>query len=246
MRKLAKTIAAKYVNVGTALFVMGAMWLYLWVFPWRQAYVAEPRWGHNYAEALAFFCVGLAYFNRRVISDWLALIATVLILPTSMELLPHMLTAVLGGILAALIIVDVFVERGRKDDLLKPASRKLAFWLRGHLLRFAYLMLAHIAFTYFFVRLPAGTYENELVTKVYDGLLIPLTVVALLEGSVKTLWGVATERVGFFGGMATTIISLLILSSQPETWICLILSIAITALGAAALVIDREPEPGEA
>ena len=27
------------------------MWLYLWVFPWRPAYIAEPHWGHNYAEA---------------------------------------------------------------------------------------------------------------------------------------------------------------------------------------------------
>ena len=246
MGKLAKTIADRYVNVGTALFVMGAMWLYLWVFPWRQAYIAEPHWGHNYAEALAFFCVGLAYFNRRVVSDWLAVIATVLIIPASMELLPHMLTATLGGILAVLMIVDMFVERGRENDLLKPSSRKLAFWLRGHLLRFAYLMLAHIAFTYFLVRLPSGTYETDLVTKVYDGLLIPLTVIALMEGSVKTLWGVATERIGFFGGMATTIVSLLILSSQPETRICLFLAIVVTAVGAASLVIDRQPEPATA
>ena len=63
---------------------MGILWLWLWVFPWYKAYVAEPHWGHNYAEALAFICVGLSYFNRRLLSDWLALLAALGVIPASL------------------------------------------------------------------------------------------------------------------------------------------------------------------
>ena len=97
MNKLARTAVSQLTNVGTPLFFMGAMWLLLWVFPWRQAYLYDPHWGHNYAESLAFLCVALAYLNRRLLSDALALLASVLIIPASLELLPHMATAVAGA-----------------------------------------------------------------------------------------------------------------------------------------------------
>jgi hypothetical protein len=218
---------------------MGALWLYLWVFPWYEAYVYDPRWGHNYAEALAFLAVGLAYFNRRLISDVLAFLAATLIIPASLELLPHPVTAIVGGALAALIILDMIVERGREEDLGQPSNRRLNFWLKGHLLRFAYVMLGHLALTYFLVRLPAGTYETELVTKVYDGMLIPFVLLALLEGSVQALGGIPTAQLGFFWGTLTMIVSLILLANQPETWVVLAITVVVTVLAIVALFITR-------
>ena len=239
MKKWANTIVTKYVNVGSPLVLMGAMWLYLWVFPWYPSYVHEPPWGHNYAEAVAFLAVGLAYFNRRLISDYLALTAALLIIPASLELLPHSVTAIAGGILVALVILDMIVERKREKDLGQPSSRRLTFWLKGHILRFAYVMLGHLALVYFFVRLPGGTYETDLVTKVYDGMSIPFFILALLEGSVKTIGRIPIPRLSFFWGMLTTIISLILLINQPETWICMAITLVATALGIAALVVNR-------
>jgi hypothetical protein len=239
MSKWAKTIVTKYINTGTPLVLMGALWLYLWVFPWRDAYVYDPRWGHNYAEALAFLAVGLAYFNRRLVSDVLALLASLLIIPASLEIVSHPVTALTGMTLVVLIIVDMIVERRRESDLFQPANRRLSFWLQGHILRFAYVMLGHLALVYFLVRLPLGTYEDELVTKVYDGLLIPLTILALLEGAVKSLWGLSTARLGFFLGMATIIVSLIILFNQPETWICLAIAVVVSVLAIVALLANR-------
>jgi hypothetical protein len=238
-----KTIATKYVNTGSALTLMGAMWLYLWVFPWRQYYVLEPHWGHNYAEAAAFLAVGLAYYNRRLISDVLALAATGLIIPASLELLPHMATAIIGGVLLLLIVADTLVERGREMDLGASSNRRLRFWLNSHLLRFAYLMLAHLALIYYLVRLPGGTYETDLVTQVYDAMLIPFMALALIEGPVRTLWRIATEHLAFFWGMLMTVVALIILSGQPETWICLVLTVAATAMAITALVLARRPRP---
>ena len=96
MKRLSATMAEKYVNAGTAMFLMGALWLYLWVFPWFDAYLYDPHWGHNFAQALAFLAVGLAYFNGRLLSDFLALMASLLVIPASMELLPHPVTAIAG------------------------------------------------------------------------------------------------------------------------------------------------------
>jgi hypothetical protein len=244
MKRLSATLAEKYVNAGTAMFLMGALWLYLWVFPWFDAYLYDPHWGHNFAEALALLAVGLVYFAGRFLSDSLALLASLLIIPASMELLPHPVTAIAGGVLCALIVVDIVLERGRESDLAQPGNRRLGFWLKGHLLRFAYLLLGHIALTYYFVRLPSGTYETELVTKVYDAMSIVFLTLALMEGAIKKLWGVPVAHLGFFWGMLTMIVSLILLIAQPETWICLAITLAVTVAGIAALAqmnSAREP-----
>ncbi len=241
MRKWAGIITSRFLNVGTPLVLMGALWLYLWIFPWYQAYLDEPHWGHNYAEALAFLAVGLAYFNRRFLSDLLGLLASVLIIPAAMELLPHPVTAITGGALVALILLDAVVERKRDKDLLQPSNRRLSFWLKGHLLRFAYIMLAHVPFTYFIVRLPAGTYENDLVTIVYDALLIPFVLIALMEGPVRKLGRIPVPELGFFWGMITMVISLILLAAQPETWPVAGFTLGVTALAIVALAMNRQP-----
>ena len=244
MDNLSKTLVKKYVNVGTPLVLMGALWLYLWVFWWYGVYVAEPHWGHNYLEAAAFLIVGLAYYNRRLVSDLIALTAATLIVPVSLELLPHWATAITGGMLIVLAIIDMLVERKRETDVLQPANRRFAFWLKGHVLRFAFIMLAHLALIYFLVRLPAGTYETDLVTKVFDAALIPIAILGLLDGAVKKLGSISVPQLGFFAGMASLIASLAILIGQPETWVCMALVLFVTAAAIVALTRVRRQESG--
>ena len=241
MNSWAKTVATKCVNVGTPLVLMGALWLYLWVFPWYEAYVYDPHWGHNYAEALAFLAVGLAYFNRRLVSDVLAFLAAMLIIPASLELASHPATAITGGVLVALIALDIIVERGRKKDLGQSSNRRLHFWLKRHLPNLSYLMLGHLSLVYFLVRLPVGTYETDLVTKVYDGMLVPFVLLAMLEGPVRALGNIPTARLGFFWGMLTILVSLVLLISQPETWVCLGIAVVVSVLAIVALVLNRGP-----
>ena len=245
MNSLARTVARKYINVGTPLVLMGAMWLYLWVFHWREAYFSDPRWGHNYLEAAAFLIVGLAYFNRRLISDMIALIASVTIVPVSLELLPHNITAIAGGVMIVLTIIDMFVERKRDADLAQPANKRFSFWLKGHLLRFALVMLAHLSLIFFLVRVPADTYEkNELVTWVFDGGMILVAILGLLDGAVKKLGSVSVPLLGFFAGMATIIAScvILLLKGDAELWPPLGITLVATVAGIAALLISRRPE----
>ena len=238
MNNWARSVVSRYLNVGTPLVLMGAQWLYLWMFPWYGSYVSEPHWGHNYAEALAFLAVGLAYFSRRLISDLLALLAALLIIPASLELLPHHVTAITNGIIVALIIVDWVVERKREQDLGQPGNKRLFFWLKKHVPRFSYIMLGHLPLIYFIVRLPAGTYETDLVTKVYDGMVVPFVILALLEDSVSSLGSLSIPKLGFFWGMLTMIVSLILLFHQPETWICMAITVAVTVIGIVALVAE--------
>ena len=42
MKNWATTVVTKYVKFGTSLVLMGALWLYLWVFPWYPYYSRGP------------------------------------------------------------------------------------------------------------------------------------------------------------------------------------------------------------
>jgi hypothetical protein len=155
-------------------------------------------------------------------------------------------TAIIAALLCLLVILDMIVERGRKDDLLQPSNRRLTFWLKRHLMRFSFFMLGHMALIYFFVRLPYGTYEDELVTKVYDGMLIVLMILAMLEGAAKKLWGIPTQYISFFWGMLTTTVALILLFWQPETRFLLVITLAATVAGIVALIQNRLATAAEA
>ena len=103
-------------------------------------------------------------------------------------------------------------------------------------------MLAHLALIYYFVRLPFGTYEDELVTKVYDAMLIVFMVLAMLEGSVKQLWGIPPQILSFFWGMLMMVVSLILLFWQAETRILLVITLAVSVVGIIALIRNRQAE----
>jgi hypothetical protein len=85
------------------------------------------------------------------------------------------------------------------------------------------------------VRLPIGTYETDLVTKVFDGMLIVLVVLILMEDMAGIVNNIFAKRAAFFWGMLTTIVSLVILANQPETYPTLAITIIITVMGIVAL-----------
>jgi hypothetical protein len=236
----------RLLNGGTPLLLMGSQWLYLWAFPWHRAYLSDPHWGHNYAEAIAFVAAGVGYFNRRLASDMLTLLAALLVIPASLELLPHSTTALVGAALVGLILLDVIVEHGREHPLLQSSNRRLDYWLRRHLPRFSYLLLAHIALVYFLVRLPLGTYETELVTRVYDAMLIVFVSLLLLEDMDGILTRFPARQASFFWGMLSIVVALLLLFAQPETRILLALNVIVFFIGAVGWALGRRRTAVEA
>jgi hypothetical protein len=241
MNKWAPLFVEKYVNGGTALVLMGIQWLYLCVFPWYSNYVADPRWGHNYTEAIAFLAIGLVYYNRRVLSVILAFLATSLIIPASLELVSPEITTFTAAVLLALVIMDMIAERGRQRDLLQPSNEPLTFWLRRHMPRFSYIMLAHMSLIYFLVRWPSGTWEMDWTTRIFNGLLVPFVVLLLLEDMAGITDGARVKRVSFFWGMGAMLVALIMLYAQPETWPMLLVTLTVTIFSIISLTTGRRP-----
>jgi hypothetical protein len=246
MRKLASIVTEKCINGGFPLLLMGIFWLGLWLFPWFPEYVQNPHWGHNFSESMAFLSVGLAYYNRRFLSYLFSTLAAALIIPVSLELLPHNITAVTSAILVCLIIIDIIVERKSQRDLLQASSPRTSSWLRKYLPYLSYIFLATLALSYFLIRVPAGTYETDSDTVVFDALLLPLVAVLLLEKLTESPGRTWPAIMAFFSGMGVMIVLLIMLSDQPETWPVLIFMLLVTCLALIALLISRRLETKKA
>ena len=241
MNKLAIVVAEKCINGGFPLLLMGIFWLGLWLFPWYPEYLQNPHWGHNFSESMAFLSVGLAYYNRRLLSDLFALLATALIIPVSLELLPHNITAITSAIFTGLIIIDIIIERKHQHDWLQPSSPQTSARLQKYVPCFSYVFLSMLALSYFLIRLPAGTYETDADTLVFDALLLPFVVVLLIEQVTDKPARTWSTILAFFFGMGVMIVLLIMLRDQPETWPVLVFMLLVTCLALMALLASRSP-----
>ncbi|MGA2158008.1 MAG: hypothetical protein ABSG90_02190 [Dehalococcoidia bacterium] len=245
MNRLARAIDKTYINGGLPLLLMGFLWLGLWLFPWYQSFLQNPHWGHNYGESMAFLAVGLAFFNRRTFSWILAFLATILIVPISLEWLPHPDTAAISAVLIILIVIDIIVERNRKADLFAPSEQEAAR-LKKWLTCLSYIMLASLGLIYYLIRLPAGTYETDADVQAFDALLIPFVVILLIEALAGKEGRVWPSYLAFFFGMGIMDVLLIMQLDQPETWPVLAFTLVVTILGILVVIFARRPETSKA
>ena len=236
MGRLVKAINEKYLNGGTPLLLMGAQWLYLWLFLWYKTYLEDPRWGHNYVMSLGFLAVGLAYFNRRLLTDILSLFAAALVIPASLALFPHGITSLINATLVLLIVVDIIIER-RNPLFVQMATSSIAVWLKKYLSCFSYVLLVSLPPCYFFVELAAGTCEKDIDSMLFDIALIPFVILLVLEKLPVVKNKVLLKRLGFFWGMLTMVVILSLMMDQPETLPNLIFTALVTVAGLAALLM---------
>jgi hypothetical protein len=238
MKRLARVIDETYINGGLPLLLMGFLWLGLWLFPWYQSFLQNPHWGHNYGESMAFLAVGLAFFNRRTVSWVLALAATILIVPISLEWLPHPDTAAISAVLVILIVIDIIAERNRTDDLFVSSARQ-ADQLKKWLPCVSYIMLGSLALIYYLIRLPAGTTETDADVQAFDALLIPFIAILLIEALAGKEGRVWPRYLAFFFGMMIMDVLLIMQLDQPETWPVLAFTSVVTILGILTVIFAR-------
>ena len=239
MDRFIRTVNKKFVNGGTPLLLMGAQWLYLWLFLWYQTYLEDPRWGHNYVMSLAFLAVGLAYFSRRLVSDFLSLIAAALVIPASLALLPHNVTSIISATLVLLIVVDIIIEK-RKPLFIQRAVSSIAVWLKKYLLCFSYVLLVSLPPCYFLVELGAGSCDADIDSMLFDAALIPFVILLLLERLPIVRNKVLINRTAFFWGMATMVVILSLMLDEPGILPNLIFTALVTVAGLATLLRARQ------
>ena len=204
----------KIMNIGFAFLLHGILWLVVWIGYFYPSFVADPRWGHNFALPLIFISIGLANYMRKISVELVVVISSFLTIPTLMAFWPWNVATLVAGALLVIIVILYAIERGRTIEILNPGPR-LKAWLKIHLLNFAYLGVVHMSLIFFLSRWPNPEpylqylpVEHELSTSLFNSMLFALVILAIMERSmIKGRHPVS--KVGFIWAMLMIILPLL-------------------------------------
>jgi hypothetical protein len=193
----------KVMTAGNGFLIMGIAWLLFWLGPAFFLFKEDPRWGHNFAIPITFMTVGLAS-NTRIISCQLVAVASAfLIVPTLLAFWSWAVATMISGGLLGIFLILYSIEKRRETELIVPNTR-LRTWLKIHLLTFAYLGVAHMSLIFYLVRWtnpgPFAQFlppEHEISTSVFNAMLLPLVILAILERFIKKIGIFQVTRAGF-------------------------------------------------
>jgi len=198
-----KSDVDRVMTAGNGILILGIAWLVFWLGPAFFLFQEDSRWGHNFAIPLTFITVGLASNIRIISCQLIAVISAFLLVPTLLAFWSWAVATVISGVLLGIFLILYFIENRREIELVVPNPR-LKTWLKIHLLTFAYLGLAHMPLIFYLVRwanpdpfakfLPT---EHEISTSVFNAMLIPLVILAILERFVKKVGIFQVAKAGF-------------------------------------------------
>jgi hypothetical protein len=205
----------KVMTAGNGILILGIAWLLFWLGPAFFLFQEDSRWGHNFAIPLTFITVGLASNTRSISCLMVAVTSAFIIVPTLLSYWSWAVATMISGGLLGLFLIVYVIERGRETELIVPNPR-LRTWLKIHLLTFAYLGLAHMPLIFYLVRwtnpgsftefLP---FEHELSTSLFNAMLIPLVILAIMERFVKKVGIFQVAKAGFLWFVLMMIIPLI-------------------------------------
>jgi hypothetical protein len=212
-----KAIIDRFATTGFGILLQGILWLTIWGGPFYFWFLLDPRWGHNYAFALIFITVGLAYYIRKTSCRLAAVIAAFLIVPTEMAYWSWYSATLAATIMLAITIILYFTEKIRKTEIIAPSTR-LRAWLKVHIINFAYLGLAHMPLIFFVGRwhhqegftqyLPI---ELEASTIVFNAMLLILAILGIAERYTKNIGRFQVTKIGFTWAILMIILPLLLI-----------------------------------
>lgn len=199
----------------TGILILGLLWLAFWLGPAYSTFLADSRWGHNFALPLTFITVGMTYYFRMISCQLVAVIAAFLMIPGQLAFWPWYIASLIAASLLVTVLILYGIEKGRETELLQP-NQRLRSWLKLHLMSFAYLGLAHIPLTFFLVRWPNfESFEDYLPTEqilsiaVFNAMLLILVLLAIMERFVQKVWKFEVAKLGFLWSVLMIIIPLL-------------------------------------
>jgi hypothetical protein len=214
----------KFMTAEYGILMQGIAWLIVWtISPAFQLFEADPRWAHNFAMALIFIAVGLAYHGHKLSCQLVAVIASFLTIPTFLAFWSGIEATFAAGILLIMTIGLYLIERRRSVGLLNSRPR-LKAWLTIHFLNFAYIGLAHMPLIFFLVRwynpqpflqyLPVENGIADLSTAAFNSMFLVLTPLAVMERYVKKIGRMNVAKLGFLWAMLMMVVPLIIIALQ--------------------------------
>jgi hypothetical protein len=145
----------------------------------------------------------------------IAVTSAFFIVPTLLAYWSWGVATMISGSLLGIFLIMYFIEKGRETELIVPNTR-LRSWLKIHLLTFAHLGLAHMPLIFYLVRwanpdsfvefLPL---EHEISTSIFNAMLIPLVILAILERFVKKIGIFQVAKAGFIWVVLMIVIPLI-------------------------------------
>jgi uncharacterized membrane protein YraQ (UPF0718 family) len=202
-------------TAGNGILIMGIAWLLFWLGPAFFLFREDPRWGHNFAIPLTFITAGLASNTRLISCQMVAVTNAFFIVPTLLSFWSWAVATMISGGLLGIFLILYFIETRREKELIVPNTR-LRTWLKIHLLTFAYIGLAHMPLIFYLVRwtnpdaftqfLPP---EHEISTSVFNAMLIPLVILAILERFLKKIGIFQVAKAGFIWAVLMMVIPLI-------------------------------------
>ncbi|MCX9081590.1 MAG: hypothetical protein OIN83_05285 [Candidatus Methanoperedens sp.] len=205
----------RVMTAGNGILILGIAWLLFWLGPAFFLFREDPRWGHNFAIPLTFITAGLASNTRIISCQLVAVTSAFFLVPTLLAYWSWAVATMISGGLLGLFLILYVIEIRRETELIIPNPR-LRTWLKIHLLTFTYLGLAHMPLIFYLIRwtnpdafakfLPP---EHEISTSVFNAMLLPLVILAILERFVKKIGIFQVAKAGFIWVVLMVVIPLI-------------------------------------
>ena len=142
------------VGPGLGLIIMGAAYLIWWIVL-REYAIKDPRWVHNYAYAIIILNIGLAWYQKSVVSRTVAAVQSFM-MPVTASGSFNSLTMTLITIVIFLIwILIVSIEHIRGKMFFKDSLKKRTWsWINMHSVVVSWILIAHMGLVFLIGRVP--------------------------------------------------------------------------------------------
>lgn len=153
----------KFLNgPGFGLAFMGAFYLFWWLVIAFEDLLQDPRWAHNLAYAIILLTVGLAFYQKSVVSRLIAMIQAFMLPIVGSGSFNTTILSIITIIIFAFWIIIVILERRKDKNFLEAKLQKRTWlWLNLHTLILAWILIAHMGLMFIIVRFPI---ESQLYT----------------------------------------------------------------------------------
>ena len=186
------------VGPGLGLIILGAAYLIWWTILFDYA-VKDPRWVHNYAYAVIILNIGLAWYQKSVLSRSIAAVQSFMMPVTASGSFNTWIMTLITIVIFFIWIVVVSIERIRGKMFFKDSMKQRTWlWINMHSVVVSWILIAHMGLVFLIGRVPleaqlealgsnAGFLanlppeRNEFATWFFDIALIIWAVIVLYE-----------------------------------------------------------------
>lgn len=155
-KKQEKATHNRLVGPGIGLIALGIIYFVWYIMPFSIEYLSgKPLAIHNWGYSIIFLTVGLAWYQKSLLTRTVALIqASFLPILASGSFNSFIVVLITVIVLIVFIFIMIYEKRQENPIFKNKMSKRSWEWLNLHTLIIAWLLIMHIGFLFFVVRAP--------------------------------------------------------------------------------------------